>query len=104
MEFQQIIDRALQIRKKYGEFEKEKYGRYWNNEEIMLGFIGDVGDLAKLVTSKSGVRNIESVDDKLKHELSDCLWCVIVLANSYGINLEKEFLGTMNQLDNQLEV
>lgn len=104
MEFQQIIDRAPQIRKKYAEFEKEKYGREWNKEEIMMGFVGDVGDLTKLVMSKSGVRIVENADEKLQHELSDCLWSIITLASKHGVDLEKSFLKTMEELDNHLEL
>ncbi len=43
-------------RAQYAEFETARYGRAWNEEELMLGFLGDVGDLAKLVQGKAGVR------------------------------------------------
>ena len=36
-------------------FEKEKaYMVLWTSEEIALGFVGDVGDLAKLVIAENG--------------------------------------------------
>ncbi len=47
MEFQKIIERAVEIRKQYEEKEKQLYGSSWTSEEIALGFVGDVGDLAK---------------------------------------------------------
>jgi NTP pyrophosphatase (non-canonical NTP hydrolase) len=53
--------------------------------------MGDVGDLAKLVQAKEGIREIANVDEKLAHELADCLWCVLVLANKYHIDLEGAF-------------
>jgi NTP pyrophosphatase (non-canonical NTP hydrolase) len=37
------------------------------------------------------------------HELSDCLWSIIVLAEKYDIDLEAAFIKTMNELDNRLE-
>lgn len=46
----------------------------------MLGFVGDVGDLAQLVQGKAGVRSIKDLDTKLSHELADCLWAVLTLA------------------------
>ncbi len=103
MEFKVIIARALQIREKYAALENEKYGREWNKEEIALGFVGDVGDLAKLVSAKEGVRETQEVDTKMAHELSDCLWSILILADKYGIDLEKNFLGTMDELDNRLQ-
>lgn len=102
MNFQTLIEQALTIRKKYAELEKKEYGRQWSGQELMLGFTKDVGDLAKLVQAKEGVRSVDDVDDKLAHELSDCLWSVIVLADTYGVDLENAFAGTMRKLDEQL--
>lgn len=57
----------------------------------------------KLIMAKSGLRSIEDVDKKLAHELSDCLWCILVLANMYHVNLESEFLNTMTNLEQRIE-
>ena len=42
----------------------------------MLGFVGDVGDLAKQVMAREGVRHLPGRKDTLAHELTDCLWSV----------------------------
>ena len=55
MDFHQMQDRARAVRSRYAEVEASTYGRSWTTEEIMLGFLGDVGDLAKLVQGKAGV-------------------------------------------------
>ena len=73
MEFQKLIDRAITVRKQYSEKEKALYGSSWTSEQIALGFVGDVGDLAKLIIAENGKRNIPNSKEKLKHELSDCL-------------------------------
>ena len=99
MNFQSIIDRGLEIRRLYEEKEKQLYGSAWTSEEIALGFVGDVGDLAKLVVAENGRRKIENSNEKLEHELSDCLWSVIVLADLHDVDLEKSFLKTMNELE-----
>jgi NTP pyrophosphatase (non-canonical NTP hydrolase) len=102
MEFQKIIDRALEIRKLYEAMEKQLYGSSWTSEEIALGFVGDVGDLAKLITAENGKRDIANSHEKLGHELADCLWSLIVLSKTHGIDLEKTFLTTMNELEQHL--
>lgn len=102
MTFQELIDQATAIRAKYASYEANKYGREWTAEELMLGFTKDVGDLAVLVQAKEGVRDVSDVDEKLAHELSDCLWSVIVLADKYNVNLEAAFAKTMTHLDNRL--
>ena len=98
MDFQNIIDRALNIRKLYEEREKQLYGSAWTSEEIMLGFVGDVGDLSKIVVAENGKRKIENSKEKLEHELCDCLWSVIVLAHLHDVNLETSFMNTMDEL------
>lgn len=102
MEFKQLIQQALGIRKKYAEFEKERYGREWTTEELTLGFMKDMGDLAKLVQASEGVRRVDDLDNAIGHELSDCMWSIIILADKLGIDLEKAFIKTMDELDTQL--
>lgn len=102
MEFQVVIERALEIRKQYAAQETQLYGSAWTSEEIALGFVGDVGDLAKLIVAENGKRNIPDSKAKLEHELADCLWSVIVLANQHGVNLEEAFMDTMNKLEKHL--
>ncbi len=102
MELAQLSDRAMQIRECFARYEERRTGRTWTREEIMQGFVGDVGDLMKLVMAKAGARKVEDVDRKLAHELSDCLWSVLVLAQLYGVDLEREFLGTMDELERKL--
>lgn len=103
MTFQEIRARALEIRKQYETLEIKKYGKRWTTEQIAEGLVGDVGDLMKLVQTKSGIRTIENVDEKLAHELADCLWCIIVLSNEYGIDLEPAFLKTMDALEKHIQ-
>jgi NTP pyrophosphatase (non-canonical NTP hydrolase) len=102
MDFQSMIDRALTIRKLYEEREKQLYGSSWTSEEIVLGFVGDVGDLAKLVVAENGKRKIENSNEELAHELSDCLWSVVVLAKVHNIHLEYSFMKTMDELEKRL--
>ena len=102
MDFQTIIDRAMAIRKQYELKEKQLYGSAWTSEEIALGFVGDVGDLAKLIIAENGKRNIANSKEKLEHELADCLWSVIVLAQQHGVDLESSFVNTMNELEKHL--
>lgn len=103
MDFQDLAKRAIQIREKYSQLELKRDGKSWTNEQIMEGFVGDMGDLMKLVMAKSGARKIEEVDKKLAHELADCLWCVLVLSNKYGVNIEKEFMETMDALEKRID-
>ena len=103
MEFDELIRRALSIRKLIRQYEEQNYGTSWTNEEMALGFVGDVGDLAKLVMAQNGRRAIPEAERKLAHELADCLWSIIVLADGHGVDLEKAFLKTMDDLENYFQ-
>lgn len=99
MDLRALSDRAMEIRRRFARLERSKFRREWTKEEVMQGFVVDVGDLMKLVMAKSGIRDVEEVDRKLAHELSDCLWCVLVLSRMYGVSIETEFMKTMDDLD-----
>jgi len=98
MKFTDLEKSALQLNELYELLEIKKYGRVWTTEELALGFVGDVGDLAKLIQANAGIRNIDDCRAKLGHELSDCLWSIIVLANKCGIDLEAEFVRNTREL------
>ena len=102
MDFSEMQARARGVRAQYADLETARYGRAWTREEIMLGFLGDVGDLAKLVQGKEGVRPRDDLDEALAHELADCLWCVMTLADAYDVDLAAAFASTMDDLDEVL--
>lgn len=98
MNFSDLEKSALQLNDLYEQLEIKTYGRAWTTAELALGFVGDVGDLAKLIQADAGVRTIDDCKAKLGHELSDCLWSIIVLANKCGIDLEAEFSKNTREL------
>jgi len=96
--------RAKRIRELYAALERRRSGTPWNNAELAQGFVGDVGDLMKLVMAKEGRRRSKkkNLDAALAHELADCLWSVLVLTDAYNVNLEKAFRLTMAKLERKL--
>jgi NTP pyrophosphatase (non-canonical NTP hydrolase) len=103
MDFKDLQKRATEIREKYDRLNQAKRNVTWNEQQLMAGFVGDVGDLSKIIMAKHGLREMEDVDNKLAHELSDCLWSVIVLADRYKIDLANEFMKTMAVLDKSID-
>lgn len=103
MELSQLSDRALQIHAAFAAHAQRTGTRPWTREEVMQGFVGDVGDLMKLVMAQAGARPIPDADRKLAHELSDCLWSVLVLAKLYDVELEREYRLTMDELERELQ-
>jgi NTP pyrophosphatase (non-canonical NTP hydrolase) len=102
MDIKELAQKAVEIKEKYCELERKKYGKEWSRTQVMEGFVGDVGDLMKLVMAKDGIRNAEDVDDKIAHELADCLFSVLVLSQKYDVDIEKSFLDTMDMLEKRI--
>jgi NTP pyrophosphatase (non-canonical NTP hydrolase) len=102
VEFEALIQRALAVRAEFAGFEVRNYGREWTTEELTLGLMNDVGDLAALVQASEGVRQAEDLGNAIGHELSDCLWSVIVLADRLGVDLEAAFTQAMDDLHDHL--
>lgn len=90
--------RALDVRRRFADFEKERIGREWTTGEIMSGFVVDVGDLTRLVMAATGARHVDDLDRKLAHELGDCLWSLLVLADRLNVDLAQAFDATMQEL------
>lgn len=102
--FQDLNQKALKVRDHYAMLNKANGHKIWDAKDRTAGFVGDVGDLSKLVMAKFNLRTVDGdVDEKLAHELSDCLWSVMVIADELGIDLEKAFEKTMNQLHERIE-
>lgn len=91
--------RALAIASAYDRLNLRQRGRVWTTEELALGLVGDIGDLAKLVMADAGTRDIPGHREQLGHELADCLWAVLVIAARSGVDLGAEFDACMEQLD-----
>lgn len=98
MEFNELKKSAIELNNLYEKWEIKEFGRKWSTQELALGFVGDVGDLAKLIQANAGVRNIDNHQSGLAHELADCLWSIIVLADKCDVDLESAFKKTNEEL------
>ena len=96
-------ERAVAIAELYDRHHAAAGRRPWGTGDLALGFVGDVGDLAKLVMAVDGRREIPDARDRLGHELADCLWSVLVLADRYGIDLVAEFARMTDGIEEHLK-
>lgn len=90
---------AGEVRDLYDEINRRKLGRTWGLSDFVLGFTGDVGDLAKLVMAHQGHRaDVAASTGAIGHELSDCLFSLMVIAQETGVDLAGRFTTDMATL------
>ena len=103
-DFASLIASALEVSNHYDELNLNDGQPKWGASERMSGFVGDVGALSKLVMAKQGLRRgPENIDAELAHEVADCLWSIIVIADELKIDLEGEFIKVMGELHARIE-
>lgn len=81
--------------KKMQKYLKEKYKRtkpeeIGNTQRYFLKLIEEVGELAEVIRKDIRMRN-KSIKGTIEEELSDVLYYVLVIANTYDIDLEQCF-------------
>src|SRR5262245_55537772 len=103
MDIAGLQSRALEIADLYDRWHLAAGRQAWDTGDVALGFVGDVGDLAKLVMAVDGRREIPGARLRLGHELADCLWSVLVLADRYAVDLEAEFVKMTAGIEQHLQ-
>ena len=103
MNLEDLQSIALKVKESYAQLKQKNNDPQWTSMDYTASFVGDVGDLIKLVMAKNNLRYIEDLDHKLEHELSDCLWSILIIAKEFNIDLEKVFVNNIEQLNNKLQ-
>jgi NTP pyrophosphatase (non-canonical NTP hydrolase) len=104
MELSESLNRVKKIKQAYNVLNRVEGYKTWGTTEYLQAFMGDVGDLAKLVLAERGyVFSQKDVDTKLARELADCLWSVLVLADELGVDLNKELDKTLSRLEEKIQ-
>ena len=103
MTYQELLEVAVRVRKKYNQLNARDHGAEWDADKLMAGFVGDVGDLSKIIMAKSGHRSMDDIDNRLVHELADCLWSILIIADYYKMDLESQFIQSLSELEARVD-
>ena len=103
MNFSDVVERSVQIRKHYHQLEREYHEKEWTVEEDALAFLTDAGLVGRLTMSQQE-RWPKGGDTlaELEHKLSECIWWVIVLAKRMNIDISESLDDFLSKLEKQL--
>lgn len=103
MTLAELTNQAVALRARFDTAADAAGKPRWSKADFMAGLVGDTGDLMKLVMARDGLREIPDVDRKLGHELADCLWSILILAQAYEVDLESEFQTMIAKVTHKLD-
>ena len=86
--FDEIVTRSLEIRKKYHELETTHHGSEWTVEEDALAYLTDAGLVGRNIMSQQGRWPKAGSQAELEHKLGENIWWLIVLAERSGIDIK----------------
>lgn len=87
--FEEIISRSLELRKKYHELELQHHGSEWTIEEDALAFLTDAGLVGRNVMSQQQRWPKNNTQEELEHKLGESIWWLTVLADRMGMNIQE---------------
>lgn len=91
---------ANRIRAGFERFERRTYGREWSLSDLVAGLAADIGDLARLLAAKQGLRPApHDVDAALSHGIADCLWTLFVIATKVGVDVPSAYTSGLSGLE-----
>jgi len=85
--FNEIVRRSVQIRKKYHELELLHHGSEWTVEEDALAYLTDAGLVGRNIMSQQRRWPKAGSEEGLGHKLGENIWWLIVLAERSGIDI-----------------
>ncbi len=90
MDFNNAVNRSLQIRKAYHQLEKKYHGSEWEIEEDALAFLTDAALVGRLAMAhQERWPTGTNADEDLEHKIAESIWWLMVLAERMGIDSEQ---------------
>ncbi|RNA61925.1 MazG-like protein [Chryseobacterium nematophagum] len=83
-----LIERSLEIRKKYHQLEIQHHNDEWTLEEDALAYLTDAGLVGRNIMSHQKRWMKKDSAAELEHKLAENIWWLIVLADRTGIDIK----------------
>jgi len=103
MNFSEVVERSVQIRKLYHHLEKHYHEKEWTVEEDALAFLTDAGLIGRLTMSQQGRwPSKRDTVSELEDKLGECIWWIIILAERMNINISEALEKFLSKTEENL--
>ncbi|MFW2490298.1 MazG-like protein [Clostridium chromiireducens] len=104
MNFSEVVESSIKIRKLYHKLEKQYHGKEWTVEEDALAFLTDAGLVGRLTMSQQErwPKGGDTISE-LEHKLAECIWWLIVLADRMNIDISEALQIFLSKTEKQLD-
>ena len=89
-------------KKLLAEFERVRTKK-WTPEAMLTDLTEEVGELANAILVKEGFKNEKRAKADLVDSICDILFDVFMIAEEYNIDVEKEYLKVLEQLQARIK-
>jgi len=97
--FDDIIRRSLEIRKKYHELEIAHHSSEWTLEEDALAYLTDAGLIGRNIMAQEKRWPKANSQNELEHKLGENIWWLIILAERSGIDITKAITNFLDKTE-----
>ena len=98
-----IVERSMEIRRKYHLLEEKHHGSTWSVEEDALAFLTDAGLVGRLTMSQQGRWPTDDEGSaQLKHKLGESIWWLIVLSGRMEVDIAEAIEAFLDRTEARL--
>jgi hypothetical protein len=101
--FDDIIQRSLELRKKYHALEIQHHGSEWTVTEDALAFLTDAGIVGRNIMAQQQRWPKANSQSELEHKIGESIWWLIVLANRTDIDINQAISNFLTKTEKLLD-
>lgn len=97
--FDEIIRRSIEIRKKYHQLEMLDHGSEWTLEEDALAYLTDAALVGRNIMSQQQRWPKAGSEEELEHKIGENIWWLIILAERSGLDVKSALDGFLTKTE-----
>ena len=99
----EIVERSIEVRRKYHLLEEKHHGSKWSVEEDALAFLTDAALVGRLTMSQQGRWPADDEGSaQLKHKLGESIWWLIVLSERMEVDIAEAIEAFLDRTEARL--